>query len=50
MSTTESEKTVLFRKENKVGVITLNRPNRYNAINDDLLADFSDALEQAKLD
>jgi enoyl-CoA hydratase/carnithine racemase len=28
--------TVLYRKEGKVGIITLNRPARYNAINQDL--------------
>ena len=43
-------KTVLFRKEGAVGVISLNRPDRYNGITDVLLADFSDALDQALLE
>ncbi len=43
-------KTVLYRKEGKVGIITLNRPDNYNAINDDLLRDFGDALDEAMID
>lgn len=43
-------KTVLYRKEDKVGIITLNRPNNYNAINDDLLKDFGEALDAAMVD
>lgn len=49
MPTTSSTKTVLFRQEGKVGIITLNRPDRYNAINKHLLADFSEALDEAKM-
>lgn len=41
---------VLFRKEEKVGIITLNRPDRYNGINAELLAAFSEALDKALLD
>ncbi|MFK7905549.1 MAG: enoyl-CoA hydratase/isomerase family protein, partial [Chitinophagales bacterium] len=43
-------KTVLYRKEGKVGVITLNRPKNYNAITDELLADFGEALDAAMVD
>ncbi|MEZ4885134.1 MAG: enoyl-CoA hydratase-related protein [Chitinophagales bacterium] len=43
-------KTALYRKEGKVGIITLNRPNNYNAITDELLSDFGEALDAAMID
>lgn len=46
----EKEATVLWSTEGKVGIIKLNRPSNYNAINDDLLRDFSAALDKAKMD
>lgn len=44
-----SEKTVLFEQQGNIALITLNRPHRYNAINTDLLRDFSAALDHAKM-
>lgn len=38
------EKTVVWRRENNVAVITLNRPTKYNAINSELGRDFRQAL------
>jgi enoyl-CoA hydratase len=43
-------KTVLYQKEDDAAVITLNRPQRLNAINGDLLQDFIGRLETAKKD
>jgi enoyl-CoA hydratase len=45
-----TEKTVLYRKEGNVGIITLSRPERLNAINNVLLKDFIHQLETAKQD
>lgn len=45
-----TEKTVLFRKEGSVGVISFNRPERLNAVNTTLLRDFMQRLEQVKND
>jgi len=45
-----TERTVLYRREGNVGIITLSRPERLNAINNALLRDFIDQLETAKQD
>jgi enoyl-CoA hydratase len=42
-----TDPAVLFGKEDAVGVITLNRPERLNAINHDLLHDFATHLRTA---
>ncbi len=44
------ESSVLYHQEGKVGIITLNRPQRLNAITDDLLCNFIDKLKIAKHD
>jgi enoyl-CoA hydratase len=44
------EKTVLFEKENGVALITLNRPERRNALNQDLLKNLYDSIETAASD
>jgi enoyl-CoA hydratase len=41
------EKTVLYRREGNIGIITLNRPHRLNAINADLLKDFKEQINIA---
>ena len=43
-------KAVLYKRHGKVGVITLNRPERLNAINGELLRDFVHQLKKAKED
>ncbi|MCP4022213.1 MAG: enoyl-CoA hydratase/isomerase family protein [Desulfobacteraceae bacterium] len=43
-------KAVLYHREKDVGIITLNRPHRLNAINLDLLVGFMDQLDKAKQD
>jgi enoyl-CoA hydratase len=40
------EKTVLFEKENGVALITLNRPERRNAINQDLLVNLYNYIDE----
>jgi len=42
--------TILYKKKDNVLVITLNRPERYNAINIQMNADLKDALKVAKED
>jgi enoyl-CoA hydratase len=42
-----SKNAVLYSREGNVGIITLNRPDRLNAINGDLLKDFIEQLETA---
>ena len=42
--------TVLYHREDRVGIITLNRPHRLNAINLDLLQGFMDQLRTARKD
>jgi len=42
--------TVLYHPKNNVGIITLNRPERLNAITDDLLRDLIEKLRVAKHD
>ncbi len=41
---------VLYRKEDRVGIITLNRPERLNAINEDLLTGLIQRLREAGAD
>jgi len=45
-----TEGTVLYQREGNVGIITLNRPQRLNAITVELLRDFMDRLEVARQD
>lgn len=42
--------TVILEKANGIATITLNRPDRLNAINDELLADFKEALAETGKD
>lgn len=42
--------TVLYHKQKNVGIITLNRPHRLNAINLDLLKGFMELLDRARHD
>jgi enoyl-CoA hydratase len=44
------ESAVLYRREENIGIITLNRPERLNAINLDLLRGIMDGLEEARRD
>ena len=41
---------VLYKKEGKVAVITLNRPKRYNAVNQDLIEGLIKYLDKARSD
>lgn len=45
-----TKKTVLYGRDGNVGIITLNRPERLNAINGGLLRDFIEQLETARED
>jgi enoyl-CoA hydratase len=45
-----TKKTVLYSRDGNVGTITLNRPERLNAINGGLLRDFIEQLETARED
>jgi enoyl-CoA hydratase len=45
-----TKKKVLYSRDGNVGIITLNRPERLNAINEGLLRDFIEQLETAKQD
>jgi len=45
-----SEDAALYHREGRVGIITLNRPHRLNAINVDLLRSFMVHLERARED
>jgi len=49
MSTRQNE-TVLYHRQNDIGIITLNRPHRLNAINLELLRGFMEQLKKARLD
>jgi len=44
------EKTVLYTRDENVGIIKLNRPKRLNAITVDLLRDFIEQLAAARQD
>lgn len=44
------EETVLYRRDESVGIITFNRPHRLNAINGELLDDFIKQLIEARED
>ncbi len=44
------ESTVLYHKKENIGIITLNRPERLNAITDDLLHNFIEKLRITKHD
>jgi enoyl-CoA hydratase len=43
-------KNILFRKENQIGFVTLNRPEVYNALNAGLLSELREAIEQIRKD
>jgi len=45
-----ADKTVLYHRQDKAGIITLNRPERLNAINLDLLRGLMSQLERARQD
>ena len=45
-----TEKTVLYNRDENVGIITLNRPERLNAINGELLRDLIQRLEKVRHD
>ena len=43
-------KNILFKKENQIGFITLNRPEVYNALNAALLGELGEVVEELKKD
>jgi enoyl-CoA hydratase len=43
-------KNIIFKKENKIGFITLNRPEVYNALNAALLGELEEVVEEVKKD
>jgi enoyl-CoA hydratase/carnithine racemase len=43
-------KNITYEKEDKIGIITLNRPDKMNALSKELLAEFMDILEKADAD
>jgi enoyl-CoA hydratase len=45
-----SRKNIILKKENKIGFITLNRPEVYNALNASLLGELGEAVEEVKKD
>jgi len=45
-----SWKNIIFKKENKIGFITLNRPEVYNALNAVLLSELEEVVEEIKKD
>jgi enoyl-CoA hydratase len=45
-----SWKNIIFKRENKIGFITLNRPEVYNALNAALLGELAEAVEEVKKD
>ena len=45
-----SWKNIIFRKENKIGFITLSRPEVYNALNASLLGELGEAVQEVKKD
>jgi enoyl-CoA hydratase/carnithine racemase len=44
------EPKILYTKENRIGIVTFNRPDRMNAITDDMLVDLSNILNEVTLD
>jgi enoyl-CoA hydratase len=45
-----TKRKVLYSRDGNIGIITLNRPERLNAINGDLLRDFMEQLKTARED
>ncbi len=45
-----SEKTVRYKVEGPLAVLTLNRPSKLNAINTTMMADLNEAMNQAEED
>jgi enoyl-CoA hydratase len=45
-----SWKNIILKKEDKIGFITLNRPEVYNALNASLLGELGEVVEEAKKD
>jgi enoyl-CoA hydratase len=43
-------KNIIYEKQNKIGFITLNRPEVYNALNASLLGELGEVVEEAKKD
>ena len=46
----EHERNILYDKEDGIGTITLNRPDKMNAVTDDLLADLANVINEIALD
>ena len=44
------EEKILYTKEDGIGIITINRPEKMNAITDDMLADMTNILNEATVD
>jgi enoyl-CoA hydratase/carnithine racemase len=44
------ENKILYTKENGIGIITLNRPEKMNSVTDDMLAELANILNEAALD
>jgi len=44
------EQKILYTRENGIGIVTINRPERMNAITDDMLVDLSNILNDATVD
>ena len=44
------EQKILYTREDGIGIITINRPEKMNAITDDMLADLTNILNDATLD
>ena len=43
-------KNIIFKKEGKIGFITLNRPEVYNALNAALLGELREVVKEVKKD
>lgn len=46
----EKEQDILYTKEDGIGIITLNRPDKLNAVTDDMLADLTNIINDITLD
>ncbi len=44
------EQKILYAKEDGIGIVTINRPDRMNAITDDMLAEMTNILNEITLD